>query len=67
VLEGAGRVRINLEDDQVWVGGDTYTIVRGSAALGFIRLAWLFLVVEFGVASQPEAVGSGAVGYVSDG
>jgi hypothetical protein len=29
----AGRVQINPEDDQVSVGGDTHTIVRGSVAL----------------------------------
>ena len=33
VLGRAGRVHINLEDDQVLVGGDTHTIVRGSVAL----------------------------------
>jgi PhzF family phenazine biosynthesis protein len=33
VLGRAGRVHINLEDDQVWVGGDTHTILRGSVAL----------------------------------
>jgi hypothetical protein len=32
VLGRAGRVRINLEDDQVSVGGDPHTIVSGSVA-----------------------------------
>jgi predicted PhzF superfamily epimerase YddE/YHI9 len=40
VLGRAGRVHTNLEDDQVSVGGDTHTIVRGSVALCLIRLAW---------------------------
>jgi predicted PhzF superfamily epimerase YddE/YHI9 len=32
VLGHAGRVHVNLEDDQVSVGGDTHTIVRAGVA-----------------------------------
>jgi len=38
VLGRAGRVHVNLEDDQVSVGGDTHTIVRGSVASGSFAL-----------------------------
>jgi hypothetical protein len=40
VLGRAGRVQINLEDEQVSVGGDTHAIVRRSVALRLIRIAW---------------------------
>jgi predicted PhzF superfamily epimerase YddE/YHI9 len=33
VLGRAGRVHINLEEDQVSVGGDTHTIVRATVAV----------------------------------